>query len=89
MSKKITFTTREILSITKTTADLYNGRTVSRDRYVHMCEILDRAPYMSFKRMCELVCTACETIEGQPTYDYLLDRFNRNDKMSKIVRNLY
>lgn len=86
---KITFTTREILSIIKLTADLYNNRTVSRERYEHVCEILNRCDFMSFKRLCELTVIAVETIEGQPVYEYLLDRFNRNDKMSYIVRHLY
>lgn len=89
MNNKITFTTREILSIIKLTADLYNNRTVTHARYNHVCEILDRCEFMSFKRLCELVVIACDTIEGQPVYDYLLDRFNRNDKMGYIVRHLY
>ena len=86
--EKIKFTRNEILSIMKTTADLYNGRTIAKPRWDHTIELLDRAPYMSFKRLCELTLQACYTIEGQEPYDYLLNRFNKNDKMSKIVRSL-
>lgn len=86
--KKIKYTDKELRSIIRVTADIYNGREVSRERFNHAIDLIDRAPFMSFRRLCELVITAVDRIEGQDVREYLLTRFDKNDKMSKIVRSL-
>lgn len=86
--KKIKYTDKELRSIIRVTADLYNGRVVSRERMNHALELIDRAPFMSFRRLCELVITAVECIEGQDARVYLFTRFDRNDKMGETVRGL-
>ena len=85
---KIKYTDKELRSMIRVIADLYNDRTVSYERYRHAFELIDKAEYMSFKRLCELVCIGVDKIEGIDAKEYLLMNFNKEDKMTKIVRSL-
>lgn len=92
--EKIILTNREIKSLITVTADLYNGRTVTYDRYRNYLNIMEKIPYLSFKRLCELSLTALDDIKvkGSKTSidikEYLLINFDGLDRMGKTVRRL-
>lgn len=88
MDTKIYFTSDEIRTVLQVTADLYTGRKVSSLRLNRMLEITDRAPYMSFKKLCELAVKSIDTVEGQDIRDYLCTRFDGLDAYGKIARGV-
>ena len=90
----IHLTNKEVKCLLTVTADHYNKRTVSYDRFENFKTIMNKVPYMSFKRLCELSLTSIDTIKvkGCKTpvdiREYLLLNFNRDDEYKRIVRRL-
>ena len=91
---KIILTSREIKTLITVTADLYNNRPVTYDRYRNYCKIMERIPYMSFKRLCELSLMGLDVIKPRGSKfpidikEYLLLNFDGVDHMGKTVRRL-
>lgn len=78
----------EIKTMLTVTADNYNGRVVSYDRWKRFILLCNKYPHVTFEELVTLAYCEDLIIYKQDIKSYLIENFRRFDNMWRITRGV-